>query len=166
MRGTPIDETGKTYGRLFVEGRYPHTVRGPDGKARPFYWVCRCSCKGVTGYPGWKRVRGDALRGGYTKSCGCLLKEMNQGLGVKIETPGTVYGLLTVTGPAGKVRGRPGWLCDCACGTKDIAFPGHWLRDGRVKSCGPKCTERKKKCRESRTRIRESRSNPEPSSDT
>lgn len=64
-------ETGNVYGLLTVEGIYPIVIRTAAGRAHGRYWVCRCACKGKTGYPGWKRVRGDSLRRGACRSCGC-----------------------------------------------------------------------------------------------
>jgi len=59
--GKLIDETGNTYGRLTaVEHLGGH----------PAKWRCDCECgnKAI--------VRGDSLRKGLTKSCGCLQKEV------------------------------------------------------------------------------------------
>lgn len=54
------DETGKRYGRLTVLRKYPV----PDNPQA--HWLCRCDC-------GQEFVtRGDNLRSGRTKSCGCL----------------------------------------------------------------------------------------------
>lgn len=58
-----IDETGNVYGRLTVIGY--HETR--NGKA---YWLCCCECGNVTS------VVADKLRGGHTKSCGCLQNEI------------------------------------------------------------------------------------------
>ena len=53
-----IDETGSKYGRLTVV-KYVG-----DGK-----WFCKCECGNTN------EVRGDALRSGRSRSCGCLAKE-------------------------------------------------------------------------------------------
>jgi hypothetical protein len=58
--GVLIDETGNTYGRLTVLERAENS---PRGQAR---WLCRCSCGALT------VVRGNHLRNGNTKSCGCF----------------------------------------------------------------------------------------------
>ncbi len=55
-----IDLVGMRFGRLLVESR----VSG--GRAR---WTCRCDCGAVT------IVRGDSLRRGVTKSCGCYQRD-------------------------------------------------------------------------------------------
>lgn len=60
-----IDLTGSRFGRLTV-------VRqdGKDNSNRYIMWLCLCDCGRMT------RVRGQALKSGGVKSCGCLLKEM------------------------------------------------------------------------------------------
>ena len=60
-----IDLTGKTFGRLRVIKR----VIKENGSPEKVYWGCICKC-GVTTV-----TTSGALRGGYTKSCGCLNKE-------------------------------------------------------------------------------------------
>lgn len=54
------DLTGKTFGRLTVIER---AGSGAGGQAM---WLCQCSCNKQT------VVRGQHLRNGNTKSCGCL----------------------------------------------------------------------------------------------
>lgn len=60
-RSDLIDLTGQKFGRLTVVGFY----RG----GRKSFWYCECSCGKI------KIIRGDGLRGGHTKSCGCLAVE-------------------------------------------------------------------------------------------
>ena len=57
-----IDLTGQTFGRLTVLDK---TI-GKDGR---IYWICKCLCGEST------IVEGASLRRGYTKSCGCFLRE-------------------------------------------------------------------------------------------
>lgn len=57
------DMTGKTFGRLTV------VARAPENHERRAQWVCECSC-GRSAV-----VRGDLLRDGRTRSCGCLALE-------------------------------------------------------------------------------------------
>lgn len=61
--GKLIDITGQKFGRLLVIERSGAT---PDGKAT---WRCKCDCGNEC------IVSGKYLRGGNTKSCGCLHKE-------------------------------------------------------------------------------------------
>lgn len=58
-----IDLTGQVFGRLTVLERHGSA---PNGSA---LWLCQCSCGNLS------IVLGTQLRGGYTKSCGCLGQE-------------------------------------------------------------------------------------------
>ena len=60
------DETGNRYERLLVIEKHP--IRGSSGTIR---WVCKCDC-GKTVI-----VRGDSLRCGDAKSCGCLSTDLS-----------------------------------------------------------------------------------------
>lgn len=62
--GTFIDLTGETYGYLTVISRESNDEHGNAT------WRCRCNKCGNE-----KVVRGNLLRNGHTKSCGCLHKE-------------------------------------------------------------------------------------------
>lgn len=57
-----VDLTGERYGRLMVIGVARHDADG-------IYWNCLCDCGGT------KVVKGEDLRSGHVRSCGCLLKE-------------------------------------------------------------------------------------------
>ena len=59
-----IDETGNKYGRLTVKNR-----DGTD-KHRSAVWSCVCDCGNEVS------VRGDRLRSGRSRSCGCLHREI------------------------------------------------------------------------------------------
>lgn len=52
---------GKVFNYLIV-------VDGPIRKNKKIYWKCKCKC-GTE-----KLVRGDGLKNGTTKSCGCYKK--------------------------------------------------------------------------------------------
>lgn len=60
-----IDLRGQVFGRLTVTGRAANTS---DGKAR---WYCKCECGRYGEFP----VRGEDLRRGNTKSCGCYKRD-------------------------------------------------------------------------------------------
>ncbi len=61
-----IDLTGQKFNRWTVI-KYHH-----KNKYRSHFWLCKCDCGNQT------IVRGDNLKGGATKSCGCLRKESLQ----------------------------------------------------------------------------------------
>lgn len=63
-----IDLTGHKFGRLTVKG-FSHS------KNRKTYWHCQCECKNLI------ISRGDQIKSGITKSCGCYMKEVTQQLG-------------------------------------------------------------------------------------
>lgn len=64
-----IDLVGQKFGRLTVLEQAGYYTR-PNGK-REAHWKCICDC-GTT-----KIVRGSALRGGTTVSCGCYCREIH-----------------------------------------------------------------------------------------
>jgi len=61
--GQLIDLSGERFGRLIVIRKHSTINRQP-------WWYCRCDC-GVE-----KVIKGDALRSGKTRSCGCLHREV------------------------------------------------------------------------------------------
>lgn len=67
--GKLIDLTGQRFGRLTVLGR-AGIYRAPDQETICLTWRCRCDCGNET------VVIGNNLKHGYTKSCGCLRKEI------------------------------------------------------------------------------------------
>ena len=58
-----IDYTGHQFGRLTITGR--------DKSAKGVKWLARCSCGNITS------VHARALRSCFTRSCGCLRKEVS-----------------------------------------------------------------------------------------
>jgi hypothetical protein len=58
--------TGKRYGRLIVIGL------SPKKSGRKSYWACKCDCGNTLA------VRGDMLKNGNTRSCGCLKREQDK----------------------------------------------------------------------------------------
>jgi len=59
-----IDETGNTYHRLTVLGR------ADNESGQRSRWLCQCECGNT------HITRGENLRNGRTKSCGCLQKDL------------------------------------------------------------------------------------------
>jgi hypothetical protein len=56
------DLTGNTYGKLTVVSR-------AKNKGRHIYWLCKCECGNT------KEVKGDHLKSGSIKSCGCIVRK-------------------------------------------------------------------------------------------
>ena len=85
-------------------------------------WLCKCSCGNHT------EVVTNQLKGGYTKSCGCLV-------GGKVDIRGYKFGRLTVVDDTGKrLHGSVVWRCVCDCGKESEVTAGN-LRGG-TESCG------------------------------
>ena len=61
--GKFIDETGNRYGRLVVLEQDKEL----SYEKHRAYWICKCDCGNI------KTVSSKCLRGGNTKSCGCIL---------------------------------------------------------------------------------------------
>lgn len=138
-----LDISGQKYGRL--------TALEKSGKDRfgSSLWRCKCDCGNET------IVLLCNLRRGYTKSCGCLLKEIQNNktrarikLKLKIkeskikirfakyDLSGKKFNRLTVLCLGGEMKnGRNKWLCRCDCGEETIVCTGN-LKNGSVKSCG------------------------------
>ena len=67
MKHNYKDLTGQKFNMLTVIGR------DTSKSGRP-YWICRCDCGSVVS------VRGDLLKNGNTKACGCLYRKHGQAL--------------------------------------------------------------------------------------
>lgn len=116
---------GEKYGRLTVESYY-----GVDVKTRNRLWNCRCECNNVI----IRRL--SALRSGNTKSCGCLHKEHNSGIGMRNhkDLTGKKIGRLLVLEKTEKNSDRRFvYKCLCDCG-KYKNLNSNELRI--VRSCG------------------------------
>ncbi len=66
-----IDLTGKTFGRLTVIRKIDNNKWGCSR------WLCKCDCKKEV------VVRGDSLKNGDTRSCGCLRAEIARQRSIK-----------------------------------------------------------------------------------
>ena len=119
------DLSGKKFNRWNVVRRGPNLVYKNSTAAR---WWCMCEC----GNPQERLVRGTDLKKGRSKSCGCLLKDLDKS---KSEL-GNMYEKLTVIerGP-NSFRGSAKWWCRCECGNLKLIL-GASLRQGLTKSCG------------------------------
>lgn len=110
------DLTGNMYGKLTVIS----LSKLYKGKA---WWHCNCACGEST------VVVGSSLTKGFTKSCGCIRKEVKS-------LVGCVFGTLTVLADSGERKDRhPVWECRCECG-KIVSISGKSLKSGNTKSCG------------------------------
>ena len=94
-------------------------------------WLCRCICGNEI------IVRGDSLRSGHTKSCGCFQKKRVSEIASK-NLIGQKFGKLIVKKRSQRKdsNGQYYWICDCDCGSKNIEISGHNLISRDTKSCG------------------------------
>jgi hypothetical protein len=117
-----------------VFGRWKVMRRIPSGRIGGARWLCRCSC-------GTERaIDAKYLRGGHTKSCGCLRREQPSRQFQDLR--GQRYGWWSVLkrAPARGQGKQVRWWCRSVCGTfRDVLASN--LRRGFSKSCG-RCQER------------------------
>ena len=125
MSRRAIDEIGNKYGELTVIKR----ATAPNHKFGDAAWECDCSCGNTL------IARGNYLRRGVTKSCGCLARELTSKRFFKEILIGTKYGKLTVVRKTKAPNGWWAWECKCDCGNT-IILRGGSLRSGHNKSCG------------------------------
>lgn len=125
--GTRINLEGKKFGRL--------TVIKDSGKrdsSGNIMWECHCDCGNTV------CVKGNSLKSGASKSCGCLQKEIaSKTLQNRMEDlTGKQFGELTVLGISehGKKTRAIKWKCQCSCGEIIDVFAGN-LRRGNSTRC-------------------------------
>lgn len=115
-----IEEVGNRYGKLTVLKR-GIPVRYPSGQLK-VTWECICDC-GKT-----HTTFAQNLRGGTTKSCGCLKLECEDYLNRDV-------GLLKVISRV-ENSNPPRWNCKCSCGN-EIIKDSHFLSKAvENSSCG------------------------------
>lgn len=120
--GYKINMTGQKFGRW--------TVIGFDcNKNRRTMWKCRCDC-------GTERsVEGARLRGGRSKSCGCLLRE-STALRSRKDITNQRFGRLVALYPTEERQGgKIIWLCKCDC-DNEVKVPIDRLTGKNTQSCG------------------------------
>lgn len=121
--GKPIDIVGLRFGKLVVVE--PSTQKHRSGSK---LYVCQCDCGNTT------ICRGQYLRNGKTKSCGCT-----NNVGVLDDLTGKRFNSITVVSraPNGKKGSPARWNCVCDCGKAFVSFGNH-LKSGAKSSCGCK----------------------------
>ena len=133
QRGKRVDLTGRRFGKLVVQQK---AEKSSEKHGRR--WVCLCDCgMQIT-------VRGDLLKLGKRKSCGCLRegKKLDD-IGNPTSTVGAVkvgkvYGRLTVADRKSNqtvCASSTMWVCQCKCG-KVCEVRADRLAYGNTKSCG------------------------------
>lgn len=115
------DITGQKFGRLVVIGI-------AFSKKRKIHWKCKCDCGNDF------IARGDGLKTGGTKSCGCYQKEQASKANFK-DLSGQRFERLMAVERVGSKNGNALWKCKCDC-LNDVVVPGAYLLNGNTKSCG------------------------------
>lgn len=114
-----IDLTGKVFERLTVID-----FNGVDETGQAM-WNCICECGNRT------IVRGNPLRSGKSKSCGCLSLEVSKNQ--LLSRVGQKFGKLTIISKSPK--SRKSWVVQCECGVIKTVLYGN-LTSGSTVSCG------------------------------
>jgi 5-methylcytosine-specific restriction endonuclease McrA len=121
--GTPLDLTGRVFGRLTAVERLH------KDKHHKYQWRCVCSC-------GSEAIAsaGNLTKGNST-SCGCARRETLSAVS-RIDLVGRVFGRLTVRAyERSSERGQTFWRCRCECGAELVVL-GDNLRNENTVSCG------------------------------
>ena len=113
-----IDLKGLRFGRWAVLAR----------AERLGYWSCRCDC-GAT-----KAVHGGSLRGGKSRSCGCLIADVSAATKI-VDMAGVRVGKLVAVRRAENDGKAVRWECLCDCGGVSVVRAVN-LRSGNTNSCG------------------------------
>ena len=121
-----VDLTGERFGKLVAVRPTEKRQKGSNS----VLWECNCDC-GNTTY-----VSTGDLRGGNTRSCGCLRQSLLKDL------TGQRFGKLTVVRKTEQRKyGVRLWECVCDCGNASFVSSFN-LKSGRTTSCG--CSRRGK----------------------
>jgi len=120
--GYKIDLKGMVFGKWTVL-----EFDNENSKPQNPKWIVQCSCEKHT----IKSVQGGTLKGGESKSCGCLTNE---------DLTGKKFGRLTVIKKA-DIKADKGrsilWECKCDCGNENLVFVRtSSLKKGNTQSCG------------------------------
>lgn len=124
---------------LTVIERAENYISPKGGKCAQF--SCKCDCGNMV------VVTANRLKGGRTKSCGCLNKKLTGERAHKLffkDLTGERFGRLTAIKESGRnKKGRVIWLCLCDCGNYAEASSDH-LQQGYTTSCGCLSDERRR----------------------
>ena len=123
--------TGQRFGRLTVIKEVEKYI-SPQGNAFT-QWLCVCDCGNET------VVTTRNLTSGYTKSCGCLHKDVmtekfqDDLTGMKFNSLTVIKRTDDYIQPNGRKRSK--WLCKCDCGNYTEVY-SEALKKGHTRSCG------------------------------
>lgn len=124
-----IDMTGwimKEHG--VPDSRITVIKKDTESKDRLVKWICQCECGTIFSAYGTK------IRDGWTRSCGCLQKEITSKR-KRRDLTGQQFGDLTAIKPIGTYGHTVLWECKCKCGNIKYTTSNHLL-SGQISSCG------------------------------
>lgn len=130
-RGRLVDLTGLRQGIMTVlEYDNDYYNEHPELITKPPRWKCKCDCGTIFS------AKGEYIRKGSVKSCGCLNRERFANIRFE-DLTGKKFGHYTVLGLSGEKHKNNSrlWLCKCDCGAirKNTAYD---LTHGKAQSCG------------------------------
>lgn len=99
-----------------------------NNKSKITKWICKCECGNIFSADGAK------IRNGWTRSCGCLQKEITSER-TRADLTGQQFGFLTAIRPIKKYGHSVLWECQCKCGNIKLATSNNLL-GGQTLSCG------------------------------
>lgn len=126
---TVKDLTGKRFGRLTVVERADDV---PDGKIKVVAWKCKCDCGNEI------IVRACNLKSGFTKSCGCYVKDRSHEVNFVDHSYEAFNYLVIMPFYERRKTGKTAmtyWMCECVCGRITFAQFSS-LSNGNILSCG------------------------------
>ena len=112
-------------------------IKRVENKGNKPQWLCKCFC-------GKEFIaRGDSLKSGHTKSCGCLQKKVaseqiiNWNKKLALDLTNKKFGKLTPIQPTDKRSGTSViWKGKCDCGNYCEVSAAHLTEKNGTKSCG------------------------------
>lgn len=122
MTGWIMKEHGVPDSKIIV------LYRDTEKSGKLVKWVCQCECGNIFSAVGAK------IRNGWTRSCGCLQKEVTSNR-TRADLTGQQFGYLTAIKPIGTYGHTVLWECKCKCGNIKQATSSNLL-SGQTRSCG------------------------------
>lgn len=122
MSGWIMKEHGVPDSRITV------LYRDTNNKTKITKWICQCECGNTFSADGVK------IRNGWTRSCGCLQKEVTSKR-TRADLTGQRFGHLTVIECLGTKNHTVLWKCQCDCGNITEGTSNNLLGHQKL-SCG------------------------------
>lgn len=132
LKTTMKDISGQRFEK--ITPKFPVRI---DGNNRYLRWLCECECGNLV------VIRGDHVRNGHAKSCGCLILDLlhNKFQNKRDSMIGRKFGKLTVVS-FDCLKPRVGdqlesyYWCQCDCGSPLVSKAAPNLVCGITQSCG------------------------------